>query len=66
MLEDKGVPISCCNTPMQLLKANSTDAVSEKHVPAILEKTKTSSGVPVAKVQVGSVPHPMLPEHSIN
>ena len=49
----------CCGEPMILLKENTVDAALEKHVP-VIEKTK--KGV---IVKVGSVPHPMIPEHYI-
>jgi superoxide reductase len=49
----------CCGQPMKLLEENKVDAAIEKHVP-VIEKTK--KGI---KVKVGSVPHPMLPEHYI-
>jgi superoxide reductase len=51
--------ISCCNQPMQELKANTTDAALEKHVP-VIERSGTT-----VKVKVGSVAHPMTPEHYI-
>jgi superoxide reductase len=44
---------------MELLKANSTDAAQEKHVP-VIEKNGD-----IVTVKVGSVPHPMLAEHYI-
>jgi superoxide reductase len=44
---------------MKQLKENTTDAAKEKHVP-VIEKTATGY-----KVKVGSVAHPMLPEHYI-
>jgi superoxide reductase len=49
----------CCDEPMRLLKENTTDAATEKHVPVI---EKTADGL---KVSVGSVPHPMTEEHLI-
>lgn len=49
----------CCGQPMQLLKENSTDAATEKHVPVI---EKTADGY---TVKVGSAPHPMEEKHSI-
>lgn len=56
---DSGAPLSCCGEPMAELKAGVTDAALEKHVPALtLEGSKL-------KVQVGSVAHPMTPEHYI-
>ncbi len=44
---------------MKELRANSTDAAGEKHVPQV---TKNGNMV---TVEVGSVAHPMLPEHYI-
>lgn len=49
----------CCGKPMQLLVENTVDAAKEKHVPVI---EKIDGGY---KVKVGSVPHPMTPEHWI-
>ncbi len=49
----------CCGEPMKLLKENTTDGAKEKHVPVI---EKTDDGY---KVSVGSVEHPMTPEHHI-
>ena len=49
----------CCGQPMQLLQEKTADAAKEKHVPVI---EKIDGGY---KVKVGSVPHPMLPEHFI-
>ncbi|SEA24430.1 superoxide reductase [Lachnospiraceae bacterium NK3A20] len=49
----------CCGEPMKEVVANTTDAAQEKHVPVV-----TCEGNQVT-VQVGSVEHPMLPEHFI-
>ena len=49
----------CCGQPMQLLEANTTDAAQEKHVPVI---ERVDGGY---RVTVGSVEHPMTPEHYI-
>ena len=59
VIKDGGGPLVCCGQPMQELKANTTDAAQEKHVPVV---TVTGSNV---KVCVGSVAHPMLAEHFI-
>ena len=49
----------CCGDEMTVLKANSTDGASEKHVPDVkIDGDKVS-------VQVGSVLHPALEEHHI-
>ena len=58
-LNDSGVPVVCCGEAMQEMVANTTDAAQEKHVPAV-----TMAGNNI-EVQVGSVIHPMLPEHYI-
>ena len=49
----------CCGEPMTLLKENTTDAATEKHVPVI---EKVDGGY---KVKVGSAPHPMEEKHYI-
>lgn len=54
-----GGELVCCGQPMKLLKENTTDASTEKHVPVI---EKTTDGI---KVKVGSAPHPMEEKHWI-
>ena len=54
-----GAVLSCCGQPMKLMKENTTDGAKEKHVPVI---EKIEGGY---RVSVGSVEHPMLPEHYI-
>ena len=54
-----GGDLVCCGQKMILLKANSTDASAEKHVPVITQNGK------VVKVTVGAVPHPMEEKHYI-
>ena len=54
-----GAMLSCCGQPMKLMKENTTDAAKEKHVPVI---EPIEGGY---RVKVGSVEHPMLPEHYI-
>ncbi|MBS3078550.1 desulfoferrodoxin [Candidatus Pacearchaeota archaeon] len=49
----------CCGQSIQLLHENTVDASLEKHVPIIEHK----DGKIIVKV--GSVEHPMLPEHYI-
>jgi superoxide reductase len=49
----------CCAKPMKLLIAGATDGAREKHVPVI---EKIEDGY---LVKIGSVAHPMLPEHYI-
>lgn len=50
----------CCNKPMKNFEENSVDAAVEKHVP-VIERIGDNS----VAVKVGSVEHPMLPEHHI-
>ena len=56
---DSGVPLVCCGEEMAVLEANSTDAATEKHVPAV---TVTGNEV---HVEVGSTQHPMEEDHYI-
>lgn len=49
----------CCGQEMRLVKENTVDAATEKHVPVF---EKTDAGL---RVQVGSVAHPMAEEHYI-
>lgn len=59
MVKDSGVNPVCCGEAMQLMNPNTTDAATEKHVPVVeAEGNKVS-------VKVGSVEHPMMPEHHI-
>ena len=59
LIEDKGVPVICCGTPITALVPNTVEASTEKHLPAV-----TLSGNTV-DVQIGSVPHPMEAAHHI-
>ena len=59
MVKDKGVNVMCCGQKMQELIPGTTDASVEKHVPVYtVENNKVI-------VTVGSVEHPMTPEHYI-
>ena len=57
--KDTGVPVICCGEPMTEIIPGTTDAAVEKHVPV----WTVENGV--VHVKVGSVEHPMLPEHYI-
>ncbi len=59
MVKDVGVPVMCCGKKMKELAAGTTDAALEKHVPDY--KVEGNRVI----VTVGSVEHPMLPEHYI-
>ena len=52
LLVNGGGTLVCCREDMKELKANSTDAANEKHVPVV--------------EVVGSVAHPMTEEHHID
>lgn len=58
-LHESGAPLSCCGEKMVQIVPNTQDAVVEKHVPEV-----TIDGNEVTVV-IGSVEHPMIPEHFI-
>jgi len=49
----------CCEVPMKRIAENVGDAAQEKHVPAVTREGKS------LHIKVGSVIHPMTPEHLI-
>lgn len=53
------VPVVCCGEKMSQLIPGTTDASVEKHVPVYTVEGN------LVHVSVGSVEHPMLPEHYI-
>lgn len=57
---DSKVPIVCCGEKMEELIPNTVDASGEKHLPVVTRIDDCH-----IKVEVGSVHHPMLPEHHI-
>ena len=59
MVKDKGVPVMCCGQKMTEIIPGTTEASVEKHIPVY-----TVEGNKVT-VTVGSVEHPMQPEHYI-
>ena len=58
-VHDAGVPVLCCGEKMTELVPNTVEASGEKHVPV------PSVSGDVVTVNVGSVDHPMIPEHFI-
>ena len=58
-IEDKGVPVVCCGEKIEELIPGTVDAAVEKHVPQYSVEGN------LVKVAVGSVEHPMIPEHFI-
>ena len=59
IVKKTGVPVVCCGQKMQEIIPGTTDASVEKHVPVYEVKDNTVT------VSVGSVEHPMIPEHYI-
>ena len=59
MIKNTGVPVMCCGQKMTELVPGTVDAALEKHVPVAERAGNTVT------VKVGSVEHPMLPEHFI-
>jgi len=59
LIRKGGGTLVCCGQEMTALEANTVDASKEKHVP-VVEKEAGK-----IKVSVGSILHPMLPEHHI-
>ena len=59
VIDDKGVPVSCCGDAMTELKVKTAETGTEKHLPAV----QAEGGI--VQVKVGSVPHPMTKEHLI-
>ena len=57
---DSKVPVVCCGEKMEELIPGTVDASVEKHLPAVTRLDDCT-----IKVQVGSVAHPMIPEHHI-
>ncbi|MEL7649198.1 MAG: desulfoferrodoxin [Sedimentibacter sp.] len=59
LIQEGGGKLVCCGKEMEELVPNTVDAATEKHVPVIeVEGNKVT-------VKVGSVTHPMVPEHFI-
>jgi superoxide reductase len=58
-LKEAKVPTMCCGEAMKEIIPGTVDAAVEKHVPVVT----TEGGV--VTVKVGSVTHPMTPEHLI-
>ncbi len=57
---DSKVPVVCCGEKMVELIPNTEEASNEKHLPVVTKLDDCK-----IKVEVGSVAHPMLPEHHI-
>lgn len=59
MVHDSGVPVVCCGQKMTRLEPGTVEASQEKHIPVV----NVENGA--VKVNIGSVPHPMIDEHFI-
>ena len=59
IVKKTGVPLVCCGEKMEELVPGTVDASLEKHVPVVEVKGN------LVEVSVGSVSHPMIPEHFI-
>ncbi len=59
MIHHSGVPMMCCGQKMEELVPNTVEASGEKHLPMV-----TVDGSTVT-VNVGTIDHPMVPEHFI-
>lgn len=62
---DSGVGVVCCGQPMELLEPKTTEEMKEKHLPVVSRNCKIASQDCTLMVQIGSMEHPMTPEHSI-
>ena len=59
VIHDSGVPMICCGQKMEALEPNTVEASGEKHLPVVTVEDGAIN------VNVGSVNHPMAPEHFI-
>lgn len=59
LIKASGAPMSCCGQKMTELIPGTVDASLEKHVPVYTVEDNLVS------VNVGSIDHPMVPEHYI-
>jgi len=58
-IHEGGGELTCCDSPMVLMKENTVDAAVEKHIPVMTKDGDTIT------VNVGSVAHPMEEKHYI-
>ena len=59
LIKDSGVPMMCCGEKMKELVPGVIEASHEKHIPVFeVEDNKVI-------VKIGSIDHPMIPEHYI-
>lgn len=58
-IHDSGIPMMCCGQKMEALEPNTVEASVEKHLPALTVEDGS------VNANVGTVTHPMEPEHYI-
>ena len=58
-VNDSGAPLICCGKKMEVLNPNINDGAKEKHVPVYSVRCGKVT------VNIGTIPHPMIPEHYI-
>lgn len=58
-IKESGAPLTCCGELMTQVLPNTVEAATEKHLPVITVEGNTIT------VAVGSIDHPMVPEHFI-
>ena len=58
-IKDNGVPMMCCGQPMKELVPGIIEASHEKHIPVVEREANK------VIVKIGSIDHPMIPEHYI-
>ncbi len=59
LINNAGVPMTCCGEEMEELVANTVEASKEKHLPVVSIEGNT------VLVEVGSAAHPMEEKHYI-
>jgi len=59
LIQNTGVPVTCCGEKMFELVPNTVEASTEKHLPAVTVSDDSIT------VQIGSVLHPMEDAHHI-
>lgn len=58
-INESGAQLTCCGEHMTQIVPNTVDAAVEKHIPVVTIEDG------IVTVEVGSVEHPMTPEHFI-
>lgn len=59
VVNESGAPMMCCGQKMKQIEPGVVEASREKHIPVFEVKGN------VVEVNVGSIDHPMIPEHYI-